>query len=148
MTSVFLVCKHANPGANFIHGTDGNPLTDIAEKVGSTFIHNLSLRGYYDNKGEPLDAKVAELVYRKVWEYNEAAVEYSRENEVASSKSMAEFCRQRLSKDKEVKDDRKEIVGSGIEMLAGIAACDLDKLSLKYYWMEEDLPVHPLRKLH
>jgi hypothetical protein len=67
---------------------------------------------------------------------------------VESNKSMAEFCRKRLAKDKEVKDDMKEIVGSGIEMLAGIAACDLDKLSLKYYWMEEDLPVHPLLTLH
>jgi hypothetical protein len=143
-TLVFLVWNLPNLGANFIHGTDGNPLTDIAEKVGSTFVHNMSLRGYYDNKGEPLSSKAAGLVYQKVWEYNEAAVDYSRENEVESNKSMAEFCRNRLAKDKEVKDDMKEIVGSGVEMLAGIAACDLDKLSLKYYWMEEDLPVHPL----
>lgn len=147
-TLVFLVCNPPNLGANFIHGTDGNPLTDIAEKVGSTFVHNMSLRGYYDNKGEPLSSKAAGLVYQKVWEYNEAAVDYSRENEVESNKSMAEFCRKRLAKDTEVKDDMKEIVGSGIEMLAGIAACDLDKLSLKYYWMEEDLPVHPLLTLH
>ena len=82
-------------------------------------------------------------MYRKIWEYADAAAEYSRETEVDSAKSMEDFCQKRLAKDKEVKSDMKSIVASGIEMLAGVAACDLDKLSLKYYWMEEDLPVHP-----
>jgi len=37
-------------------------------------------------------------------------------------------------------DDIRRLVASGVEMLGGIAACDLDQLSLKYYWMEQDLP--------
>ena len=38
----------------------------------------------------------------------------------------------------------KYLVASGMEMLAEIATCDLNKLSLKYFWMEDDLPVSPL----
>ena len=129
-------------GANFIHGTEGNPLSDIAEKVGSTLVHNISLRRYYDRVGKPLNSKTANFIYRKVWEYSDAASDYSRQNKVDPKLSVEDFCQEKLNKDKEIKNgEMKSLVGNAVDMLSGIAACDLDKLSLKYYWMEDDLPV-------
>jgi hypothetical protein len=129
-------------GANFIHGTNGNPLTDVAKKVNATFVYDLNLRKYYDSDGKPVDKQTSKVLFEKVWEYNEAASTYSRENTVDKDASVKQFCDERLKRDKDVKGDKmRELVESGIEMLSGIAACDLDKLSLKYYWMEDDLPV-------
>jgi len=136
------VIPQVDEGANFIHGTDGNPLSDIAAKVGSTFVHNISLRRYYDENGDPLDKKTAGFVYRKVWEYSEAAAQLSREQDVDKNLSVEDFCAKRLEKDKEIKDERlRRVTASGIRMLAEISACNLDKLSLRYFWMEDDLPV-------
>jgi hypothetical protein len=121
-------------------------LTRIAKAAGATFIPSTSvgLRRYYGPNGEHTSADDSALVYQKVWEYSDAAVEYSRDYNVGSNKSMADFCSTRLTEDKDLdSDERRHLVEDGLEMLAGIAACDLDKMSLKYYWMEEDLPVSP-----
>lgn len=131
-------------GANFIHGTDRNPLTDIAKKVESTFVDSISLRRYYDRDGKALSDETSALIYRKVWEYSDAASDYSRENDVDKNESVEDFCKERLEKDKEVKGKAmKELVGDAMKMFANISACNLDKLSLKYFWMEDDLPVYP-----
>jgi hypothetical protein len=135
----------AELGANFIHGTEGNPLTSIAKNVGATLIpsHRLELRRYYGPNGEQTETKESAFIYEKVWEYSDAAVEYSRENNVASNKSMLDFCNTRLAEDPDLKtDELKRLIASGVDMLGDIAACDLDKMSLRYYWMEQDLPVH------
>jgi len=117
-------------------------LTEIAEKVGSTMVHNISLRRYYDRSGTPLKTKTAEFIYRKVWEYSDAASDLSRKTDVDPRLSVEDFCQEKLNHDREIKTgEMKSLVGDAIDMLSGIAACDLDKLSLKYYWMEDDLPV-------
>lgn len=103
------------------------------------------MRKYYDSDGKPVDKKTARLLFGKVWEYNEAASEYSRENTVDKDANVKDFCEERLQNDEDVKSEKmRELIETGIDMLSGIAACDLDKLSLKYYWMEDDLPVPPL----
>lgn len=133
------------PGANFIHGTNGNPLADIAKKVNSTFVVDLNMRKYYDSDGKAVDKKTTRLLFGKVWEYNKAASKYSRENTVDKDANVKDFCEECLQNDEDVKSEKmRELVETGIDMLSGIAACDLDKLSLKYYWMEDDLPVPPL----
>jgi hypothetical protein len=121
-------------------------LTSIAEKVNATFVHSISLRRYYDHAGNSVKDSTCGFIYEKVFTYNHAASVYSREHKVEKEKSVLEFCRKQLDEDEDVDtDEKRELVGSGVEMLAGISACDLEKLSLKYYWMEDDLPV-PLSK--
>lgn len=113
--------------------------------MGSTYVYNLAARRYYNDKGKPLNAETTQIIFRKVWEYADEASGYSRENNVDKDVSVREFCQKRVQEDTELEDgELREIVGSGVEMLSGFAACDLDKLSLKYFWMEDDLPVHPL----
>jgi len=131
-------------GANFIHGTQGNPLADIAKKVGSTFVsyREDSRQYYYDGSGNLVDEETGDLMHTKVWTYYEAASDYSRKNVVDKDADVRGFFEEQLQKDEEVKDEiLKGLVSSAIDMLNGISACDLDKLSLKYYWMEDDLPV-------
>ena len=132
-------------GANFIHGTDQNPLSDIANEVKSTFVYSLSLRRYIDGDGNAVDPETMGLIFAKTWEYSAAASDYSRWNDVDKNESIDDFFQQRLREDKDLKDKKmKYVVGTGLELLSSITACDLDKLSLKYYWMEDDLPVRHL----
>ena len=137
--------KGTDVGANFIHGTTGNPITDVAEKVGSTFVNPIALKKFFDDDGKAVSQETAALLDRKTWEYWEAASVYSRENEVDKDISVEDFCRNRLDNDQDVNDKAtKAMFRSAIELIGGITACELDKLSLKYFWMEDDLPVRSL----
>ena len=135
--------RWANVGANFIHGTEGNPITNIAEKVGSTFLNSLLLTKYFDDDGNAVSKEVAELLDPKFWEYWVAASVYSRDNDVDKDISLEDFVRNRLDNDKDANDNvMKAIFRSLVDLIGGISACKLDKLSLKYFWMENDLPVN------
>jgi hypothetical protein len=110
--------------------------------VGSTFVERTAFGGFFDKAGNALNEKDAAFVYEKVFTYSRMASEYSREETVDKDISVKDFCIEQLERDKEVKGDRiKGFIASGLEMLQGIAACDIDNLSLKYFWMEDDLPV-------
>jgi hypothetical protein len=126
-----------------MYGTDGNPLAGIAEEVGSTILSSSFLRKYYDDEGVALNDETASLIYRKIWDYSKAASTYSRENDVTSGTSVEDFFRKRVEDDHEINGkEMKDLFRSALQVLSGIAACDLDKLSLKYYWMEDSVPVH------
>lgn len=137
--------KATDVGANFIHGTNGNPIADIAEKVGSTLVNPFVLRKFFDADGKAVSQETAGLLDRKIWEYWAAASVYSRENEVDKDISLEDFCENRLNNDQDVNGKvTKALLRSSIELIGGISACELEKLSLKYFWMENDLPVRSL----
>jgi hypothetical protein len=132
-------------GPSFIYGTDGNPLAGIAEEVGSTCLSSSFLRKYYDAEGVALNDETAGLIYRKIWDYSEAASAYSRTNEVTSWTSAEDFFRKRIEDDPELKGkEMQDLFLPALQVLSGVAACELDVLSLKYYWMEDGVPVHSL----
>jgi hypothetical protein len=107
-----------------------------------TVIDDTFLRNYYDADGKELSKETTGFINRKVWEYYKTAMNYSRENEVDKNDTVEDFCNSRLENDQEVKDeDMKKALRPRLKMIAEIAACDLDKMSLKYFWMEDDLPV-------
>ena len=128
-------------GASFIHGTDGNPLTAIAEKVGATFAY-YSSQMYYDGNGNALETETSSRLYQKVWEYFEAAIDCSRENFVDKDRSVQDFFSKRLEEDETLENEyMRDLLGSALQLLAGFVGSDLDQLSLKYFWTTDELPV-------
>ncbi len=128
-------------GPNFIHGTEGNPLIDIAEKAGSTLSQYGSLT-YFDNDAQPIDIQVQTVLYRKLWEYFDVASDYSRENDVDKNRNVGDFFKKLLEEDQELENNEmKHVMECSFQILAAYSACDLDKLSLKYLWAEAELPV-------
>jgi hypothetical protein len=84
----------------------------------------------------------ARLVYRKVSKYCDAASLFSREHSVHKDTTVQSFFDERIKQDAELMNDAiRRMVRSGVEMLGHSAGCDLDKLSLKFYWTDDDLPV-------
>lgn len=70
--------KADRQGPNFIHGTEGNPLMDVAEKTGATLAQYGS-QTYFDNDGKPIDTRAQTILYWKVWEYFDIASDYLAE---------------------------------------------------------------------
>jgi monoamine oxidase len=133
-------------GASYIHGTEENPLTHIAKAVGATLIPRKSSdqRLYFDHDGVAAGSSDSRLIYRKISEYADAALEFSREHSIDKDTTVGSFFNQRIKEDVELTTDAiRRMVSSGVEMLSHSAGCDLDKLSLKYYWTDDDLPVKP-----
>jgi len=107
-------------------------------------VEKTAFGGFYDTHGNPVSQNDAEFVYEKVFTYSGMASECSRQETIDKNVSVKDFCMEQIKKDQEVKGDYiKGLITAGLEMLGGIAACDVDKLSLKYFWMEDDLPVKP-----
>jgi hypothetical protein len=114
---------------------------DIAEKAGATLAQYGSLM-YFDNSGQPIDTQVKSMIYRKAWEYFDVASDYSRKNDVDKNRSAGDFYRGLVEEDQELdNNDMKYFMTCALHMLVTYSACDLDKLSLKYMWAEDELPV-------
>jgi len=119
-------------------------LTQIANAVGATFTPRKSsdLRTYFDDNGVATGITNGPLIYKKVAEYSDAAVEFSREQNVNPAATARSFFEDRIKEDADLKSETmRRMVWNGVEMLSYSAACDLDKLSLKFYWTDDDLPV-------
>lgn len=114
---------------------------DIAEKTGATLVRH-GYRTYFDNEGQLIDPQIQSVLYRKVWEYFNAAADYSRKNDVDKNRNVGDFYKGLLEEDQELKNnDMKYFVACALQVLVGYSACHLDKLSLKYLWAEDELPV-------
>ena len=119
-------------------------MTQIANAVGATVIARKSsdLRTYFDDNGIAIGINNARLVYKKVSEYCDAALEFSREQKVHPAATVGSFFTDRIKEDADLKTETMQrMVSNGVELLSHSAACDLDKLSLKFYWTDDDLPV-------
>ena len=119
-------------------------MTQLAKVVGATFIPRKSsdLRSYFDDDGVAAGSSDARLVDRKVSEYSDAAYVFSREHNVHKDTGVGSFFNERIKEDAELTTDAiRRMVSGGVEMLSHNAGCDLDKLSLKFYWTDDDLPV-------
>jgi translation elongation factor EF-Ts len=137
---VFLI----SVGASYIHGTEENPLAKLAEAVHSTLIprHRSDLRIYYDQEGKATTQHESKVIYEKVSQYSDEASLYSRRNVVDKSTSVGNFYDNCITSDPALSTESiRRMVASGLENLSHSAGCDLDQLSLKYYWTDDDLPV-------
>ena len=119
-------------------------MTQIAKAVGATFINRKSsdLRYYFDDNGVAAGATDARLIYKKVSGYSDAALEFSREHDVHRDITVGSFFDDCIKEDPDLKTETVRcLVSNGVEMLSHSAGCDLHKLSLKFYWTDDDLPV-------
>lgn len=119
-------------------------MTPIAKAVGATFIPRKSsdLRIYFDDDGVAAAATDARLIYKKVADYSDAALQFSREHDVHRDTTVGSFFDDCIKEDLDLKTSTiRRMVSNGVEMLSHSAGCDLNKLSLKFYWTDDDLPV-------
>lgn len=65
-------------GASWIHGTDGNPLVQLAAATASTRVPCGSVHSFSDVDGRYWDRSLAEDLYGKLWDIISAACSLSK----------------------------------------------------------------------
>ncbi|KAL2822820.1 flavin-containing amine oxidase [Aspergillus cavernicola] len=85
-------------GASWIHGTQGNPIVDLAEKAEATTVGCGAVDSICDSNGVWLNQDTARGYYEEVWEILEMAMEKSRHESalLPDSFKMMDFFREEV----------------------------------------------------
>jgi monoamine oxidase len=126
-------------GPNWIHGTDHNPILEIAIKTG-TMIHEFKdQENFFDEDGKLL--KNGRFLSAVMWEMIEHAFKYSRENtdKIRSEASLHEWFNAQVYKryPKESEFRQRKILLQMIHFWGAFVASKVETQSLKFLWMEE-----------
>ncbi|KAI9759539.1 MAG: hypothetical protein M4579_002298 [Chaenotheca gracillima] len=139
-------------GPNWIHGTDSNPILDIARAAKSQ-LHSLGERqNIFDHDGKLLDVDRATECSDFLWSTIMDAFQYSNENSesIPLGMSLLDFFKKRL-KDRNLDDASTpdeylegSATGNGdqqllwtAEMWGAFIGDPISRQSLKYFWLEE-----------
>ncbi|KAG9695476.1 FAD/NAD(P)-binding domain-containing protein, partial [Aureobasidium melanogenum] len=133
-------------GPNWIHGTDDNPIFEIAKKT-STDLHYWDERQrILDTNGKPLSQDDAEEIGRILWEDGliSKAFKYSRENTaiIDPQTSLMDYFKQEaetLWKDLENEEQQRKrrTFLKVCEFWGSYVGSATTRQSLKYFWLEE-----------
>ena len=127
--------------ASWIHGTDNNPIFDLANLVGATTFSPPE-RGlsFYDETGSPLAMDKAAECSGLLWSMVDDAYKYSNDNcsSIPSNKSLLDFFEVKLKEMKKSDSDTK-IVLQMARMWGDYVGDPVERQSLKYFWLEESI---------
>jgi hypothetical protein len=125
-------------GANWIHGSENNPITEIARRTG-TVTHDFGeRRAVFDSKGKRLDDDLATEMSDTVWATIVKAFQFSDENcaEIPASKSLLDFFREEIPKIE--KDPIKQaLILEEAHMWGFFVGDSIESQSLKFMFLEE-----------
>lgn len=133
-------------GPNWIHGTDDNPIFEIA-KVTKTDLHYWDERQrILDTDGQPLSQEDAEDFGRVLWEDGliSQAFKYSRENTqtIDPKLSLMDYFKKEAEAlwkdlDKEEQERKRRTFLKVCEFWGSYVGSATTQQSLKYFWLEE-----------
>ncbi|GAO51125.1 amine oxidase [Saitoella complicata NRRL Y-17804] len=129
-------------GANWIHGMEGNPITPIARETGAIFAALEDAAVYPHGLSVPLPRAESEKLFGRTWEVADNAIAYSKENSgrIGADESLFDFAKKDVEEDKDLSKEEKRWVCLLSEFFTNFSAEDVRRLSLKYYFLEEELP--------
>ena len=132
-------------GPNWIHGTDNNPILDLAKQT-DTMVDSWTTRSYlYDQHGERMPLKESEDYSTKTWNIIEDAFKYSNKHssEISADESLYDFFRQRshivIPDESGNAEARREILMQTAELWGAFVGSPIQRQSLRFCWLEECL---------
>ena len=131
-------------GASWIHGTEGNPIVALADKVGSSTVACGAVYSICDGKGQWLERELAGRRYEEVWDILELAMERSKDDSesIPNKVSMMEFYREEVEKRRSAEQDPETYASQMLqiaEMWGAFMGDDCERQSLKNLWLEAGL---------
>lgn len=126
-------------GPNWIHGTERNPILDLANETASTIFHpDDDSKLAYDELGHPLEEEKASKHSDLVWGIIDSAFEYSNRESasIPQGLSLMDYFRSSL-KEMELDNDSSIIVLQMARIWGDYIGDPIEKQSLKYLWLEE-----------
>jgi hypothetical protein len=135
-------------GPNWIHGTENNPILDIAKDTNTLAISWDGRQAIFDHLGKQMPEKEAADSFELVWEIIEQAMKYSNEETatIPAERSLYDFFEEKVQEmipsemegDEGVKRKRETIMDIA-EMWGAFVGSPFQKQSLKFFWMEETI---------
>jgi len=131
-------------GANWMHGTQGNPIVDLAEKARSTIVACGAVYSICDSNGVWLSSDTARHYYEEVWEILEMAMEKSRKEAASLSDSakMMDFFRQEVGRRRsQAKQPEvyEALMVQIVEMWGAFMGNECENQGLKNLWLDAGL---------
>lgn len=133
-------------GPNWIHGTDDNPIFDIAKKTDTQLHHWDERQRVIDTCGEALNSEEAEEYGRIIWEDGliSKAFAYSRENTatIDASASLMDFFTERAGEyftdlDAKEAERKRNTLLNICDFWGSYVGSPTKRQSLKFFWLEE-----------
>ncbi|OLN86370.1 putative polyamine oxidase 4 [Colletotrichum chlorophyti] len=130
-------------GPNWIHGTDDNPMLDLAKDTGTAFGCWDKRSHVFDESGNLLSLEESEHFSGMMWDIVQDAFDYSNKNSatIHPDESLWDFMQHRLEeKIPDTEDDfarKRAIVLQVAESWGGFVGSPVQKQSLKFFWLEE-----------
>ncbi|KAI9871352.1 MAG: hypothetical protein M1830_002993 [Pleopsidium flavum] len=125
-------------GPNWIHGTDHNPILDLAAETNTT-THSIGERqSIFDLLGRIMNEKKATEYSELVWGIVADAFKHSNNDSagIPPDRSLQDFFREKV-KEKAVSEDEQKILLQMAQMWGAFVGDPIDKQSLKFFWLEE-----------
>ncbi|KAF5001682.1 hypothetical protein FGRMN_849 [Fusarium graminum] len=133
----------ADIGPNWIHGTDDNPMLDLAKQTNTAFGDWDSTSCVFTESGELLSLKDGEKYSTIMWGIVQDAFKHSNSNSqnIDSKESLHDFFTQRVAEkvpSSEADHERKRSIVMQIsEMWGAFVGSPIYRQSLKFFWLEE-----------
>jgi phytoene dehydrogenase-like protein len=135
----------ADMGPNWIHGTQNNPIFEIAKETGTVVDSWPTRSRIFDQHGVPFPLEQGEAYSTKMWNIVEEAFKHSSKNskEIDANESLYDFFEQRIpSVIPETHTDfamHREILRQKAEFWGAFVGGSIKKQSLRFCWLEECL---------
>lgn len=130
-------------GPNWIHGTEDNPIMDLATETKTT-VGSWDTESYvFDEAGELLSTSNGTSYSTTVWNIIKDAFEYSNKycSEIDPAKTLQDFFREQVPvRILETEDDymkKRHTVLQLSELWGAFVGSPIEKQSLKFFWLEE-----------
>lgn len=130
-------------GPNWIHGTENNPILDLAKETNTLTNTWDGRQSVFDHLGDALLEKDAAEYTELVWKVIGEAYEYVNEHgtDISPGRSLWDFFRER-SKEMFPDSDphaesKRDTLTSMAEMWGAFVGSPIQRQSLKFFWLEE-----------
>lgn len=130
-------------GANWIHGTENNPIMDLIRET-KTPVGIWDSRSYlFDEDGQLLPLDEGEKYSTMVWNIIEEAFDYSNKHgsEIDVDRSLLDFFREQITQRiPDTEDDyekQRRILLQMAEQWGAFVGSPVARQSLKFFWLEE-----------
>ena len=128
----------SSSGANWIHGSQSNPIADIAQRTNTTTHFLADSEAIIDSRGDRMDNRVASELSEAVWGIIAKAFRYSDEHsaEIDKCQSLMDYFKDQV---KEVTEDpsMQARILEQAQMWGGFVGDPIERQSLKFFFLEE-----------
>ncbi|KAH7358018.1 flavin-containing amine oxidoreductase [Plectosphaerella cucumerina] len=130
-------------GPNWIHGTDDNPMLDLAKATGTATCSWDTNSGLFDEEGKLFTLEDGEAYSTQMWDIVQAAFKWSNQHwtTIPPEESLWDFFLRKVPEkvpDTEPDFERKRrIILQVAELWGAFVGSPVTRQSLRYFWLEE-----------